>query len=762
MPAESLTAVEIHGLRLLASGLVQGLGVRPAVARLARRFDLRGFVANTSQGLLVEVAGASDEVAEFSRQFRGALPGGVVIEHLHFAAIEPEKYDGFAIRERCDEGAAAATVPLDLVVCEKCLGEIRDAGDRRAGYPFTSCTQCGPRYSIIAAMPYDRPATSMDSFAFCPACAAEYAAEDDRRFHAQTNACPTCGPRVWLVDAAGRQLSGGDAAIEAAARALLAGRIVALKGLGGYQLLVDATSTAAVERLRERKGRRTKPLAVMVRDLNAAEHLARLSEEERRQLASLAGPIVVVRRRADAPLSPVISPELPTVGLMLPTTPLHALLLDRTRRPLVTTSGNREGGVLACDETSAERELTGIADLWLHHDRPIVRPIDDSVLRVIDGRPCVLRLARGLAPLRLPPLAGDHPRIALGGQQKNAIAIWNGSQAVLGPHVGDLDDLAVCSRWQEQLDSLAALYGVSLADAEFVCDAHPDYFTSHYAPAASAWPLTGNGHLRKVFHHHAHIAAVMLEHGLDREVLGLAWDGTGFGEDGTIWGGEALLATRGGFRRVGWLRPFPLPGGEQAIREPWRVAAAFESAVDPAAIVVDRSAINTLDRGAIHDLVRLLAKPHLMPHTSSLGRLFDGVAALALGVTHSHDDGRPAMLLELAADPQTAGSYSLAWDRASGIADWRPLIADVLRDRRQGATPGEIAMRFHRAIADWAADIAAAYPQLPLVLGGGCFQNALLRELLAERLAARPAGVHSPFVLPPGDGGLAAGQLAAV
>lgn len=738
--------------RLIAQGLVQGLGVRPAIARLARERNLTGFVSNTPRGLQVVVEGSAEAVSSFEERFRLALPRGAVIEQLIIEPLPIANHSHFEIHDRIAAGTSAATVPLDLVTCHDCLQEIAEPSDRRYGYAFTSCTQCGPRYSIISAMPYDRAATSMQEFLLCSACHSEYQSETDRRFHAQTNACPNCGPHVWLADDRSHRLAANEDALHAAAVALTSGQVVALKGLGGYQLLVDATSTAAVDRLRSRKRRLTKPLAVMVRNLATAEELAVLNDAERRELTSSAGPIVVVRRRANSPLSAAISPGLPTVGLMLPTTPLHALLLDRVTVPLVTTSGNREGEALATNEATATRDLAGIADLWLHHDRHIERPIDDSVLRVIESKPCILRLARGLAPLRLPSLAVERPIIALGGHMKNAIALSNGSQAVLGPHVGDLDSVSNCNRWHEHLAAMSSLYGVSIDAAELISDSHPDYFTTQW--------LAERSHTQSAaFHHHAHVAAVMLEHGLDQEVLGLAWDGTGFGQDGTIWGSEALLATRSSFRRVGSLSSYPLPGGERAIFEPWRIAVALvaQSCGLEAASRLTWPEVTTQQ---VEGVLKLLTRPQLMPQTSSMGRLFDAVAALALGIAHSRDDGRAAMLLEFAADDSSSGRYQLAWDRASGKADWRPLIAEVISDQQQAATPGQTAMRFHRAIAEWANDLAAEHANVPLVISGGCFQNGLLRKLIAEKLSNRRSGFFEPTIIPPGDGGLAAGQLA--
>lgn len=752
MPTESLTAAELRAVRVRVVGRVQGLGVRPVAARLAASLRLAGTVANTADGLTLELEGRSDAIDLFLAEFADALPSGAVIDRLDVDADDPHTRSDFQIAARSDAGAGAAAVPLDRVVCETCLGEIHDAADRRRHYPFTNCTVCGPRYSIIEAMPYDRPATTMRSFALCPTCSREYRAATDRRFHAQTNACPECGPQVWLVDKA-KQTVGGDQAVSAAAAVLGEGRIVALKGLGGYQLLVDATSADAVRRLRDRKRRNTKPLAILVGSLDEAERLAFLNDAERRLLRDPAGPIVVVRRRTGALLATEVAPGFDSIGLLLPTTPLHALLYEHAARPLVCTSGNREGEPLVYDEQTAEQELSGIADVWLHHDRSIARPIDDSVVRMVADSPCFLRLARGYAPYVLPSPPGlDVPIVALGGEQKASVALWNGSQAVLGPHVGDLTGAAACERWVEQLGSLAALYGTSLAAAEVVHDRHPDYFSTGWAQQF----------LRRhaVQHHHAHVAAVLLERGeLDREVLGLAWDGTGYGDDGTVWGGECLRATGCDYRRIARLRPFPLVGGDQAVREPWRIAATVvQQALGPEATMkLDWPEVSAKQLRALIDVA---ARPRLSAATSSMGRLFDAVAALVLGVTTADDEGRPAMLLEAACDRSAAGAYAFVHRVDDGDIDWRPVVAAVVDDLHRGATPGAVAMRFHRAVADLASSLADTYANLPLVTAGGVFQNAVLGELLTERLATRRGRwLHSKFV-PPGDGGLAAGQLA--
>jgi len=755
-------------VRLSVTGRVQGLGVRPSVARFARQLALCGEIANTASGLSIEIVGSPESIARFQAEWQFVLPAGACIASIQSQPISASARSVFEIAQSTDSGPLVAAVPPDCVACIDCLNEVQAMEGRRSNYPLTSCSCCGPRYSIITAMPYDRAATTMCAFELCPTCVCEYQDEADRRYHAQTTACPTCGPCVRVVSANGATLDLKDVA-----QALLADQIIALQGLGGYQLLVDATSNKAIERLRTRKGRRTKPFAMMVRDLDEAELFAELSDTERQQLADSAGPIVIVTRRSGTSLAPATTPRvetlerdgqpiaqtLPTCGLMLPTTPLHALLLQEVQRPLVVTSGNREGGVLVFNTEQAERELADIADIFVHHDRTIARPIDDSVVRVIENRPCVLRLARGLAPLTLPPLPIAQPLIALGGQMKNAIAIWNGSQAALGPHVGDLDHVAVCTRWEDQLRAFAALYGVALADTQLVCDKHPDYFTSHWAAGFTA-TKTNPCDPYSVFHHHAHVAAVMWEHQLQDPVLGLAWDGTGYGPDGSIWGGEALLATLTDFRRVAALRPFALPGGDLAIREPWRLAVVLvaDSLGVEAASQLAWPDVSTTQ---IDGILKLLAQRQVLPTCSSLGRLFDAVAALALGISRSDEEGRAAMLVELATDRAASGTYSFDVSSAEfDVADWRPVIANLIKDLHCGVNAGTVTMRFQRALANWALHLATRYEERPLVLSGGCFQNGLLRELISERVGSRRAGLFVPTSIPPGDGGLAAGQLA--
>jgi hydrogenase maturation protein HypF len=755
MSLSTANAVDLSALvarRILLRGYVQGRGVRPAVFRLATQLGLHGRVANCSRGVEIHVEGEPTRVDSFLERVPHLMRDGKTLRVI----VEDSRPTGettFHIDRAATAGPLAVPVPRDLAMCEACRQEVFNPADRRYAYPFTSCTQCGPRYSIIERMPYERSDTAMARFDFCSSCVGEYTSSDSRRFHAQTNACGDCGPDVWARDSDRKNCGNGNEAVAFAVTALRTGRIVALKGLGGYQLLVDALNEAAVERLRRRKYRPAKPLAVMVSTLDDARQIARLDEAEVAALSSPANPIVILRATTENPLAAAIHPGLNWIGVMLPTTPLHALLAQTFGGPLVCTSGNRDGEPLVYEETAVETALAGVADVWLHHDRPIARPIDDSVVRVIVGRPVSLRLARGLAPPPLDLPAGREV-LALGGHMKCAAAWSNGQQAVLGPHVGDLDTLAARHRWIEQLDAWQALYRF---DAKLlVHDLHPDYFTTTWAESM-AIPSRG------VQHHHAHVVAGMLEHGwLDRKVLGVAWDGTGYGADGTIWGGEFLIATVRSYRRIGRLRTFRLPGGEAAVREPWRTALSVVADALPG-----EAARREFPQHDAEALLKVLRVDAVSPATSSAGRLFDAAAHLALGVDRTDYEGQAAMMLEAVADRSVEGAYPLPIKSVSVenvacplLLNWRPLIASLCSDRRGGAPPGVMAMKFHRALARGIAEVCRRHPHLPVVLGGGVFQNKLLTELVAEQLADHPQPVALPGLIPPGDGGLAAGQLA--
>lgn len=758
---------QIAAFRVVLHGRVQGVGYRPAIARLAQALGLTGWVRNTGEGVEVHVEGTGQAAAQFVERCEAICPSNGAIIQKRVNLAKAESSSRFCILQSHSTGPLATPIPLDLVPCRDCLAEFEEDTNRRRDYVFTSCTNCGPRYSVIEAMPYERAATTMKGFPLCETCKAEFTSTFDRRFHAQTTACAACGPR----------LSSNQDAITA----LYEGQIVAMKGLGGYQLLVDATNQDAVQRLRQRKSRAAKPFALLVSDLDAAERLADLSPLERELLASPTGPIVVVRLHSGH-IADNVSPQLSTVGLMLPTTPLHRLI-SKSCGPLVVTSGNPEGEPLAFDTCNVERDLADIADAFVHHNRPIRRPIDDSVVRVMAERPVSLRLGRGMAPLSLPvPVASPetanqgtnatvdgYQMLAVGAQQKVALALSNGRQAVLGPHVGDLDTVAARQRFEDHAKDFLSLYRTR--PSTIVHDLHPDYFTTRWS---AEWAKQSQLRTIAVQHHHAHIVAGMVEQEwLSREVLGVAWDGTGLGSDGSIWGGEFLLATATSFRRVAHLRPFCLPGGEAAIRTPWRVASALLRDVrewDPtlAFVLPQESAIRPL-----------LDDARFSPVTTSAGRLFDAVAAMILppellGSGHVGYEGHFAVLLEEVCSENAPGRYPFplltadckssqdmdSEDDQPRILDWRALISGVLRDLLRNVPIGAIAMRFHRSIAAGIADVCQCFPHRPVVLSGGVFQNRVLLELLKQEFADRSAPVGFPGVIPPNDGGLAAGQLA--
>ena len=738
--------------RLVLTGGVQGVGVRPAIFRLASQLELRGTVRNSSRGVEIEIEGAAQKLDRFQHLLPASLPAATSLVQLACEPLQPTGRHGFLIFTEPPTGPLAARVPEDRGLCPQCAVEIASRADRRFRYPFTSCTQCGPRYTVIRSMPFERAETTMAQFTLCTKCRDEYERPDDRRFHAQTTACAECGPRVWSKesDRAGTTRS-GEQAITAALAYLAAGKVVALRGLGGYQLLVDASNPAAVDRLRERKGRRAKPLAIMVESVAAARHLAHVDDDELAALDDPAAPIVLVRAHSKNGLAPAIHPHLDTVGLLRPTTPLHVVLARDFGRPLVCTSGNREGDPLEYDVAAAEAHLAGLADIWLHHDRAITRPIDDSVVRVIAGRRVTIRLARGLAPLPLdlPPLP---PTIALGGYLKAAAAWSNGCQAVLGPHIGDQESLAARQRFLTHLKDSLRLY--RFQPEQLIHDMHPDYFSTQWAQNQRILKLA-------VQHHHAHIAAGMLEHAwLDRRVLGVAWDGTGYGTDGTIWGGEFLVCSASGFERVARLRPFSLPGGEAAIREPWRIALSVCRQLDESIDVAPCREWNVA-ASQIAAIRQIIDRPHLSPITSSAGRLMDAAAALILDIDRADFDGQAAMRLEGAADRAAKGWYEFPLSEGElPELDWRPLFAGLLADRSRGVDASVTAMRFHRSLAHGITRVCRHWREMPVVLSGGVFQNKLLTELVAEMHTDESQTLGLPGIIPPNDGGLAAGQLA--
>jgi hydrogenase maturation protein HypF len=753
-------------MRLIVTGHVQGVGFRPTMARLAHSLRLAGEIRNSCSGVEIILEGEAEAVDQFVNRLRFSAPKDAAIDRVQVAKLPPLGRSGFTIEPGDCTGPIQAIAPLDLKVCHQCLCDIADLANRRYRYPFTSCTQCGPRYSILEDIPYQRSATSMVGFPLCAECQQEFDSPRDERFHAETIACPRCGPVCTFIRWNQTEHCHDEDPIEAGRSAILRGEIVALRGLGGYQLLVDATNSAAVTRLRVQKQRPAKPLAVLVDSLERAGQLFALSAAAREALTAATGPIVLARPKANSRIAPEVAPGLGEIGVMLPTTPLH-FLIAQGMPPLVATSGNHEGEPIAFGLEGGRSRLGQIADCFVDHNRPIRRPIDDGVVRIIAEKPVTLRLARGQAPLSLDLAAlsrGLHgtPILAVGGQQNNAIAIWNGYQAVLGPHVGDLDEVTTCERWHDHRRDLCSLMGA--APAVVAHDLHPDY-------SSSRWAIESELPTMVIQHHHAHIVAGMLEHHwLAQEVLGIAWDGTGLGDNGELWGGEFLRATASGFTRVARLRPFALPGGEWAIRKPWRTALSLLSEVIGVERAVDLLRRRGYEPAALQGVSRLLDHPHLMARTSSVGRLFDAVAVLAFPKAEISDgisqyEGHFAMLLESACqdltDTNADSSYPLPLVNSEiPELDWRPLIGAIVSDLERDVAPSTISHCFHTALAKAIAHLSDLHADLPIVLGGGVFQNRILTERVLQLLTPMRREIGAPGMIPPGDGGLAAGQLA--
>ncbi len=691
-----------EGRRIVLTGTVQGVGFRPFVYRLAHEVGVRGRVRNDASGVTIDAFGPPATLDRFVSRLRTDHPPAANVEDLRSARIAAEDVAGFEIQESGGAAERRTAIPPDLATCPDCLRELEDPSDRRHRYPFTNCTSCGPRFTIALGAPYDRPATTMAGFRMCPACAREYADPLDRRFHAQPNACPACGPRVSLRDASGAPVATEDP-IAFAGRALAEGRVVAVKGIGGFHLACDATSPAAVRTLRDRKRREEKPLAVMVRDLAEARALADTTAEEEALLASVERPIVLCRRRAAALLAPEVAPDSPLVGILLAYAPLHHVLLAEARRPLVMTSGNLSDEPIAFEDDEALRRLGGIADLFLVHDRPIASRCDDSVARVVAGRPLVMRRSRGFVPRPVRVARRfARPVLAVGAQLKNAVCLARGDEAVLGPHVGDLDALETYAAFEAAIARLEAF--LALRPEVVACDLHPLYLSTRFArerAAALGVPLV------PVQHHHAHAAAAMAEHGLDGPALALAWDGTGLGTDGTAWGGELLLVERGRFERLGTFRPLALAGGDRAIKEPWRIAlAALLDAFGEDAPLDRIPLFRAVDPREIAVARRMLAGGVNSPRAHGAGRAFDAAGALALGRPSSRFEGQVALALDAAAGaPEAPYPFDVAVEGGLDVLDLRPLWRALARDVVAGAHPAAVSSRFHAALAAAGAEL---------------------------------------------------------
>ncbi|MDD5655969.1 MAG: carbamoyltransferase HypF [Elusimicrobia bacterium] len=725
-------------LRLCVFGAVQGVGFRPFVYRLAGELKLSGWVLNGPFGVVIEADGNPEVLELFARRVLAEKPAAAVIAAAESVWLDAAGFSGFAIKASEAAAAPSAWLLPDLATCPECLAEIQDSGQRRFGYAFTNCTLCGPRFTIVTAIPYDRPNTTMRGFAMCPACRAEYENPSDRRFHAQPIACPACGPKLWL------EPESAGAPIARAAELIRGGSVVAVKGIGGFLLVCDARSSAAIRELRRRKRRSAKPFAVMFPDLAAVRADCAVSELEADWLGSAAAPIVLLRRVPGGAVAAQAAPGNPCLGALLPYAPLHHLLMRRLGFPVIATSGNLSEEPIVKDNEQARLSLKGIADAFLMNDRPIARHADDSIVRLSRGRQLVLRRARGLAPLPLRVGRRLRPVLAVGAHLKSTVAVAWERQIVLSQHLGDLETAASLEAFRAAVADLRGLYGFK--PEAVACDLHPDYASTRLAESMGL-PVV------RVQHHHAHVAAAMAEADIADPVLGLAWDGLGFGPDGTIWGGEFLRVDERGYSRLARLRPFPLPGGEAAVREPRRCALGLLYAAG-----MDLSRVEPLFPRNWEAAARLPGSASLAPQTSSMGRLFDGLAAL-LGLRRVNDfEGQAAMDLEHAIEAD-AGAYPFPLREGEpAVADWEPLLAAALEDFDGGTPPGVVSARFHNALAELA--VAAAWRAgLPnVVLTGGVFQNAYLTERAAQRLEAAGFQAITHQRLPPNDGCIAAGQ----
>lgn len=749
-----LESVSVVRRRLELEGVVQGVGFRPFVVRLARAMNVSGWVANRSGGVVIEAEATASVLVAFERCLRTDKPGPARIDRLLGAEVPPQGASGFHVAPTLADAANVPALQPDAVTCPACLDEMRDPANRRFRYPFISCAECGPRFSITEALPFDRARTTLIDFPLCPACEAEYADPADRRFHAQTMGCPQCGPQLWLRDFQGERLHGAEAALAEAVAVLREGGIVGLKGLGGYQLVVDACNEAAVVRLRQRKARPAKPLALMLGDLAAVHARCAVSAEEAALLASSAGPIVLLNRRQDD-LAPSVAFDSPCLGVMLPSSGLHALLLAQFGGPLVVTSGNRAELPIAISDEAAETTLTDIADVLLGHTRRVAARLDDSVAQIVLGAPQVLRRARGFVPLSL-PLDTGRCMLALGAQQKNTIALGLGGVAVLSQHNGDLDSEPACTAFTETVAAQLALYGMT--PEQVLIDAHPDYIASRRGrELAARHPVS----VARVWHHPAHIHAVVAERGVSLPVTGVAWDGLGLGPDNALWGGECFAVTLDASRHVASFLPFPLPGGEVAAREPRRVALGVLHALEGEHALAREVVVGAFSPAELRILGQMLAKGVNCPPTSSVGRLFDAMASLLGLRQRSAFEGDAAMQVQFAAERATEPAIPYAFVLDGAVVDWRPLLGEVLSGLVQGVSVPQIARCFHVTLAAIIVALAQREGCPQVVLSGGCFQNRLLLSLAVAALTEAGFIPLWSQQVPTNDGGLALGQLGA-
>jgi hydrogenase maturation protein HypF len=820
-------------LCLAVEGIVQGVGFRPFVYGLAKDVGVVGWVKNTDRGVSIDIEGTVEQLQVFQKRLEQDKPPHAFLQYLETQWMSLAGYTDFEIRpsDAADSSIAtpkSALILPDLATCPACLHEIYDSANRRYRYPFTNCTHCGPRFSILRSLPYDRPNTTMQRFQMCPECRTEYENPLDRRFHAQPNACPTCGPHLQLWDRQGKTLASHDEALLQTANAIRQGKILAIKGLGGFHLVVDAGNEAAVKTLRDRKRRPDKPLALMYPSLELIREHCQVSEEEEKLLRSSEAPIVLLQKRkaegrgqraegldaksrsllaidkkqgseflTQSKIVLSVAPDNPYLGVMLPYTPLHHLLLSELGFPIVATSGNLSSEPIYTDELDALNRLQNIADLFLVHDRPIARPVDDSIMRVVCARPIVLRRARGYAPFPITPPSKSTSHdssviLAVGAHQKNTVALYLNHQILMSQHLGDLDNLSTIDRFQEAIHHLLNIYEVQ--PTTIACDAHPDYYSTQFAhtlielnaqskqaneqkrfppglcllPSAFSQEATHpSTPVVSVQHHYAHVLSCMVDNQLEPPVLGIAWDGTGYGLDGTIWGGEFLNIPANGFERTAHLRSFPLPGGEQAVKEPRRCALGllYECFGNRAFEMVELAPLQAFSSQELKVLQTMLQRGLNTPKTSSAGRLFDAIAALLGLCQQASFEGQAAMQLEFATNGfKTDEAYPyklLCPPQAPIILDYSPMLNAILGDIYEQISQEIVAAKFHNTLIEGMVAIANRVGVEQIVLTGGCFQNRYLLERAIAQFKTEGFSIYWHHRIPTNDGGIAAGQIMA-
>ena len=754
-------------MQISARGLVQGVGFRPFIYNLATKFSLAGFVQNDTNGVLIDVEGRDDSINEFLECLIKSPPPHVVIEDIHYMTFPPRGYKDFIIEKSAIKDGKATIVSADISTCQECLKELFDTNDRRYRYPFINCTNCGPRFTIIKDIPYDRTNTTMSDFTMCQDCSKEYHDPQNRRFHAHPNACPVCGPQLALYNNEGLKIHTHDP-LSTVCTLLKEGKIVAVKGLGGYHLACDATTSTVVSLLRKRKNRYDKPFAVMMENLETIKQFCHVNDYEENVLLSVQKPIVLLRKKNSCTLSPKVAPENKYLGVMLPYTPLHYLLLKESGLSLVMTSGNISDEPIVYNDTESFERLKGITDYFLAHDREIFMRCDDSVVRVNEDREMIIRRSRGYAPF---PLRMQYvfarPTLAIGAFLKNTFCLAHRNHAFLSHHIGDLENTETLNSFESSIEHYKNLF--SMEPEAIAYDLHPEYLSTRYALAQSDRIFKIG-----VQHHHAHIVSCMAENGINHKVIGVAFDGLGYGDDGNFWGGEFLIADLSGYERAGHLDYVPMPGGEQAIKEPWRMALSYlyhiygDNIPPISPLYPSRFAVKTKKKLEI--LFKMLSQRINSPLTSSMGRLFDGVASI-LGLQHTINyEGQAAIKLEFIADEHTTESYPFDIDVTVGarcnvplrIIRWQQIIEHIVKDVKSGVANSVISAKFHNSIVNMTLQVCTILRDgsglHEVVLSGGVFQNNFLFSRLLKKLTSNDFKVYFPQKIPCNDGGISLGQ----